>query len=41
VDFSKSFAPVARLDTIRMLFALSTQKGWKVYQLDVNFFFFQ
>jgi len=40
VDFSKTFAPVARLDTIRMLFALSTQKGWKVYQLDVNFFFF-
>ena len=27
VDFSKTFAPVARLDTIRMLFALTAQNG--------------
>ena len=31
VDFSETFAPVARLDTIRLLLALATQKGWKVY----------
>ncbi|RVW24162.1 Retrovirus-related Pol polyprotein from transposon TNT 1-94 [Vitis vinifera] len=36
VDFSKTFAPVARLDTIRMLLVLDTQKGWKIYQLDVK-----
>ena len=36
VDFSETFAPVARLDTIRLLLALSAQKGWKVYQLDVK-----
>ncbi|XP_037491502.1 uncharacterized mitochondrial protein AtMg00820-like [Jatropha curcas] len=30
VDFSKTFAPVARLDTIRMLLAIVAQKGWKV-----------
>ncbi|RVX02815.1 Retrovirus-related Pol polyprotein from transposon TNT 1-94 [Vitis vinifera] len=36
VDFSETFAPVARLDTIRMLLALTAQKGWKTYQLDVK-----
>ncbi|RVW91832.1 Copia protein [Vitis vinifera] len=30
------FAPVARLDTIRMLLALTAQKGWKTYQFDVK-----
>jgi len=36
VDFSETFAPVARLDTIRLLLAIATQKGWKIYQLDVK-----
>ena len=39
VYFSKSFAPVARLDTIRMLLALAAQKGWKIYQLDAKLAF--
>lgn len=36
VDFSETFAPVARLDTIRLALALAAQKGWKVFQLDVK-----
>jgi len=36
VDYSDTFASVARLDTIKMLFAVAAQKGWKVYQLDVK-----
>ena len=36
VDFSKTFAPITRLDTIRMLLALAAQNGWKIYQLDVK-----
>ncbi|XP_022751424.1 uncharacterized protein LOC111300070 [Durio zibethinus] len=36
VDFSERFAPVARLDTIRLLLALVTQQSWKIYQLDVK-----
>ncbi|TYK08583.1 Retrovirus-related Pol polyprotein from transposon TNT 1-94 [Cucumis melo var. makuwa] len=36
VDYSNTFAPVARMDTIRLLFAITAQKGWKLYQLDVK-----
>ncbi|CAL5401670.1 unnamed protein product [Camellia sinensis] len=36
VDFSETFAPVARLDTIRLLLAIAAQKCWKIYQLDVK-----
>ncbi|XP_020412754.1 uncharacterized protein LOC109947242 [Prunus persica] len=36
VDFNKTFAPVARLDTIRTLIALAAQRNWKLFQLDVK-----
>jgi hypothetical protein len=36
VDFSETFAPVARLDTIRLLFALAAQNGWVIHQMDVK-----
>ncbi|KAM1198763.1 hypothetical protein FF2_010062 [Malus domestica] len=36
IDFIETFAPVARLDTIRTLIALAAQKGWKLWQLDVK-----
>nr|XP_028952455.1 uncharacterized protein LOC114822291 [Malus domestica] len=36
VDFNETFAPVARLDTVRTLVALAAQKGWILFQLDVK-----
>ncbi|KAI5344419.1 hypothetical protein L3X38_012296 [Prunus dulcis] len=39
IDYNETFAPVARLDTIRTLIALAAQKRWNLYQLDVKFAF--
>ncbi|KAM1512632.1 hypothetical protein ACFX1Z_024170 [Malus domestica] len=30
IDYNETFAPVARLDTIRSLITLATQKGWNL-----------
>jgi hypothetical protein len=39
VDFSETFAPVARLDTIRMLLALAAQNGWTIIKWISNLLF--
>ncbi|KAL3611553.1 hypothetical protein D5086_002573 [Populus alba] len=36
INYSEVFAPVARWDTIKVVLAFATQKGWYVYQLDVK-----
>ncbi|CAL2240562.1 unnamed protein product [Prunus armeniaca] len=36
IYYNETFAPVARLDTIRTLIALAAQKEWNLYQLDVK-----
>jgi len=36
INYTEVFAPVARLDTIRMLLALAAQSAWDVFQLDVK-----
>ncbi|KAL6324435.1 hypothetical protein AAG906_013039 [Vitis piasezkii] len=35
VDFSNTFAPMARHDTIRLLMALAAKMGWKIHHLDI------
>ncbi|KAJ9559214.1 hypothetical protein OSB04_013828 [Centaurea solstitialis] len=36
VDYMEVYAPVARMDTIRMVIALAAQKGWSIFQMDVK-----
>jgi hypothetical protein len=36
IDYGETFAPVARLDTVRTLLAIAAQHKWKVYQMDVK-----
>ena len=36
VDYTEVFAPVARMDTIRMIIALVAWKNWTIFQLDVK-----
>jgi len=36
IDYEEVFAPVARIDTIRLIIALAAQNQWKIYQMDVK-----
>ena len=36
VDFEEVFAPVARLDIVRMILAIAANRGWQVHHLDVK-----
>ena len=39
LDFDETFAPVARLEAIRMFLAYACHKQFKVYQMDVKSYF--
>ena len=36
VDFDEVFAPVARMETVRLLLALAAHCGWQVHHMDVK-----
>ena len=36
IDFNETYAPIARLEAIRMLLAYACYKGFKLYQMDVK-----
>jgi hypothetical protein len=36
LDFGETFAPIARLEPIRILLAFAAFKGFKLYQMDVK-----
>ena len=39
IEFQENFAPVARLEAIRMFLAFACYKKFKVYQMDVKYAF--
>ena len=36
IDYGENFAPITRLEGVRMLLAYATNKRFKVYQMDVK-----
>lgn len=36
IDYKEVFAPVARIETVRLILALAATNGWKVHHLDVK-----
>nr|KYP44456.1 Retrovirus-related Pol polyprotein from transposon TNT 1-94 [Cajanus cajan] len=36
VDYIEVFAPVSKMDIVRMIIAIAASRGWKLYQLDVK-----
>lgn len=36
IDYSETFAPVAKLNTVRILLSLAANMDWPLHQLDVK-----
>ena len=36
VDYTETFAPVAKMDSIRLVLALAASKCWEVHHMDVK-----
>ncbi|KAH9288006.1 hypothetical protein KI387_032123, partial [Taxus chinensis] len=36
IDYSETFAPVAKMDFVRLVLVISASQGWPVYQMDVK-----
>jgi hypothetical protein len=36
INYTEVYAPVARMETVRMVVALAAQRNWKIFQLDVK-----
>jgi hypothetical protein len=39
VDYDEVFAPVARIETVRLLIVVAAKRGWQVHHMDVKLAF--
>jgi hypothetical protein len=39
INFDDTFTPVAQMESVRLLFALAAQEGWRVYHMDIKLAF--
>ena len=40
IDYTVVYAPIARIETIRIIVALTAQRNWNIFQLDVKSTFY-
>jgi hypothetical protein len=40
IDYDETFAPVAKMSTVRILISCAVNFGWHLHQLDVKMYFF-
>ena len=36
VEYTETFAPIAKMDSIRLVLTITSSKGWKVQHMDVK-----
>ena len=36
VDYTETFTPIAKMDSVRLVLAIATSKGWQVHHMDVK-----
>ena len=36
IEFNETFAPIAHMDTVRIVLAIAAQSKWHAYQMDVK-----
>jgi hypothetical protein len=36
IDFDEVFAPVARMESVKLLIALASHEGWHLYHMDIK-----
>jgi hypothetical protein len=36
IDYDETFAPVAKMDSIRLALAIAATKGWEFHQMDAK-----